>query len=103
MYEYLEELDQMSWSARGNVLNQYLRNTSIGTTVSNQASKSTGMDSIPARVLKVSAETISPSLSWIFNLCIKTGVHIDDWKKAWVDNGELNGVVFIDIRKAFEQ
>jgi hypothetical protein len=23
----------MNWSARGNVLNQYLRNTSIGTTV----------------------------------------------------------------------
>ena len=33
MYEYLEELDQMNWSARGNVLNEYLRNTSIGTTV----------------------------------------------------------------------
>ena len=31
--EYLEELDEMNWSARGNVLNQYLRNTSIGTTV----------------------------------------------------------------------
>jgi hypothetical protein len=31
--EYLEELDQMNWSARGNVLNQYLSNTSIGTTV----------------------------------------------------------------------
>ena len=33
MYEYFEELDEMNWSARGNVLNQYLRNTSIGTTV----------------------------------------------------------------------
>jgi hypothetical protein len=33
VYEYLEELDQMNWSARGNVLNQYLSNTSIGTTV----------------------------------------------------------------------
>ena len=33
MYEYLEELGEMNWSARGNVLNQYLRNTSIGTTV----------------------------------------------------------------------
>jgi hypothetical protein len=33
VYEYLEELDQMKWSARGNVLNQYLRNISIGTTV----------------------------------------------------------------------
>jgi hypothetical protein len=33
VYEYFEELDEMNWSARGNVLNQYLRNTSIGTTV----------------------------------------------------------------------
>ena len=33
VYEYLEELDQMNWSARGNVFNQYLSNTSIGTTV----------------------------------------------------------------------
>jgi hypothetical protein len=33
VYEYLEELDQMNWSARGNVLDQYLSNTSIGTTV----------------------------------------------------------------------
>ena len=36
MYEYLEELDEMNWSARGNVLNQYLRKTSIGTTVKNK-------------------------------------------------------------------
>ena len=49
-----------------------------------ETSKSTGMDSIPARVLKISAEIIIPSLTWIFNLCIKTGVYIDDWKKAWV-------------------
>jgi hypothetical protein len=33
VYEYLEELDEINWSARGNVLNQYLSNTSIGTTV----------------------------------------------------------------------
>jgi hypothetical protein len=33
VYEYLEELDEINWSAWGNVLNQYLRNTSIGTTV----------------------------------------------------------------------
>jgi hypothetical protein len=35
VYEYLEELDEMNWSAWGNILNQYLRNTSIGTTVKN--------------------------------------------------------------------
>jgi hypothetical protein len=39
VYEYLEELDEMNWSARGNVLNQYLRNTSIGTTVKTQPQK----------------------------------------------------------------
>jgi hypothetical protein len=33
VYEYLEELDEMNWSTWGNVFNQYLRNTSIGTTV----------------------------------------------------------------------
>ena len=49
-----------------------------------KSQKSTGIDSIPARVLKISAEIISPSLAWIFNLCMKTGVYIDDWKKAWV-------------------
>ena len=42
------------------------------------------MDSIPARVLKISGEIICSSLAWIFNLCSKTGVYIDDWKKAWV-------------------
>ena len=40
VYEYLEELDEMNWSARGNVLNQYLRNTLIGTTVINYYSSS---------------------------------------------------------------
>ena len=39
VYEYLEELDEMNWSARGNVLNQYLRNTSIGTTVNFEMNK----------------------------------------------------------------
>ena len=35
VYEYFEELDEMNWSALGlgNVLDQYMRNTSIGTTV----------------------------------------------------------------------
>jgi hypothetical protein len=33
----------MNWSARGNVLNQYLRNTSIGTTVIKTESKTFSM------------------------------------------------------------
>jgi hypothetical protein len=43
VYEYLEELDQINWSARGNVLNQYLRNTSIGTTVKQSLVKYTSL------------------------------------------------------------
>ena len=47
-------------------------------------SKSTGIDNIPAKALKLSADVICPSLTWIFNLSIKTGIYVDDWKKAWV-------------------
>jgi hypothetical protein len=42
------------------------------------------IDNIPARALKISAEIISPSLTWIFNLSIKTGIYVDEWKKAWI-------------------
>ena len=54
VYEYLEELDEMNWSARGNVLNQYLRNTSIGTTVS----------SLKCELMRVSCN---------FHLCLSKG------------------------------
>ena len=37
-------------------------------------SKSTGIDNIPAIALKLSAEVIGPSLTWIYNLSIKTGI-----------------------------
>ena len=47
-------------------------------------SKSTGIDNIPAIALKLSAEVIGPSLTWIYNLSIKTGIYVDEWKKAWV-------------------
>ena len=47
-------------------------------------SKSTGVDNIPARVLKLSAEMITPSLTGIFNFSIKTRIYVDEWKKAWV-------------------
>ncbi|CAB4022158.1 Hypothetical predicted protein, partial [Paramuricea clavata] len=49
-----------------------------------KTSKSTGIDTIPARALKIAAEIISPSLTWIFNLSIKTGIYVEEWKKAWV-------------------
>ena len=140
------------------------------------ASKSTGMDNIPAKVLKITANIIAPSLTYIFNLSLESGIYVDDWKLAkiipiyksedrkkcenyrpisilpviskvfeseifnqlydylnentllsdrqcgfrpkygtnaaliemchlWlshIDKGELNGVVFLDIRKAFD-
>ena len=47
-------------------------------------SKLTGIDNIPAKALKLSADVIGPSLTWIFNLSIKTGIYVYDWKKAWV-------------------
>ena len=46
--------------------------------------KSTGLDKIPAKVLGLSADIIVPSLSYIFNLSLATGIYIDDWKRARV-------------------
>ncbi|CAB4030377.1 Hypothetical predicted protein, partial [Paramuricea clavata] len=34
-------------------------------------SKSTGIDNIPAKALKISADIVGPPLTWIFNLSIK--------------------------------
>jgi hypothetical protein len=45
---------------------------------------STGIDNIPAKALKIAANIIGPSLTWIFNLSIKTGIYVDEWKKARV-------------------
>ena len=45
-------------------------------------SKATGMDAIPARILKMITSFIAPSLTFIFNLSIRT--YIDEWKLARV-------------------
>jgi len=47
-------------------------------------SKSTGLDKLPAKMLKIAANTIAPSLAYIFNLSLTTGIYIDDWKNARV-------------------
>ena len=131
------------------------------------------MDNTPAKVLKITANIIAPSLTYIFNISLQSGIYVDDWKLAkiipiyksedrkqcenyrpisilpaiskvfeseifsqlyehlnentllsdrqcgfrpkyaallemcvlWlshIDKGELNGVVFLDIRKAFD-
>ena len=49
-----------------------------------KVSKATGVDGIPAKILKLSSNIISPSLTYIFNLSISTGIFVDDWKKAKV-------------------
>ena len=46
--------------------------------------KATGPDAIPAFILKISAEEISPVLSIIFQKSLDTGVVPDDWKNAWI-------------------
>ena len=43
-----------------------------------KTSKATGIDNIPAKVLKISAEVVGPALSWIYNLSIKTGIYVDE-------------------------
>ncbi len=48
-------------------------------------SKFTGLDKIPANVLKLTADIIAPSLSSIFNLSLETGIYVDDWKRARVN------------------
>ena len=64
-----------------------------------KVSKSTGLDKIPAKVLKITSSIIAPSLTFIFNLSLSSGIFMDDWKMlvcAWfikvmtvVNYGEL--------------
>ena len=47
-------------------------------------SKGAGLDKIPAKMLRIAADIIAPSLTYIFNLSISTGVFVHDWKDARV-------------------
>ena len=49
-----------------------------------KANKATGLDKIPSKILKLSASLVAPSLTYIFNLSLATGIYIDDWKRARV-------------------
>ena len=42
------------------------------------------MDNIPVKILKMSLYIIAPSLTAIFNMSLKSGVYIDEWKLARV-------------------
>ena len=46
------------------------------------ASKSTGRDNIPAKVQKITANIIAPSLTYIFNIFLQSGIYVNDWKLA---------------------
>ena len=46
------------------------------------ASKSTGMDNILTKVLKITANIIAPSFKYIFNVSLESGIYVDDWKLA---------------------
>ena len=39
---------------------------------------------MPAKFLKISADVIAQSFTYIFNLSLKCGVNVDEWKKARV-------------------
>ena len=47
-----------------------------------KATKSTGLDKIPAKILKFSSDIIAPSLAYIFNLSLETSIYVDDRKRA---------------------
>ena len=49
-----------------------------------KANKSTGLDAIPAKILKLAAHIIAPSLTYIFNLSLQSGIYVNDWKRARV-------------------
>ena len=48
------------------------------------ASKSCGLDKIPANILKDCNEIIPPYLTYIYNCSISTAIFPDDWKMARV-------------------
>ena len=45
-------------------------------------SKTTGLDKIPNRLLKIAANVVAPSLTGIFNQSLVTGIFPSDWKMA---------------------
>ena len=49
-----------------------------------KTSKSPGLEKISVKLLKEAGDTIIPSLAFLFNLSLCTGVFPDDWKFARV-------------------
>lgn len=57
------------------------------------ATKSTGLDNISPKFLKICAYIITPSLTKLINLCIKTGIFPESWKNSKVYPLHKNGSV----------
>ena len=49
-----------------------------------KVSKSTGTDKIPAKMLRIAADVVAPSLTFIFNSSLSTGIFVDEWENARV-------------------
>jgi hypothetical protein len=49
-----------------------------------KANKSIGLDAIPAKILKPAAHILAPSLRYIFNLSLQSGIYVNDRKRARV-------------------
>jgi hypothetical protein len=47
-------------------------------------SKGAGLDKILAKMLRIAADIIASSLTYIFNLAFSTGVFVENWKDAKV-------------------
>ena len=53
--------------------------------------KATGLDNIPCKLLKITADVVAPSLTCIFNQSLLTGIYPSDWKLAKVTPIFKNG------------
>ena len=49
-----------------------------------KVTKSTGLVTIPAKILKIASSIIAQYLTFTFNLSLSSGIFIDDWKNARV-------------------
>ena len=53
--------------------------------------KATGLDNIPCKILKIAADVVGPSLTFMFNQSLLTGICPSDWRLAKVTPTFKNG------------
>ena len=57
--------------------------------------KSSGLDKIPNKLLKIAADVIAPFLTEIYAKSIYTGIFPNEWKEARVSSVYKNGTVIV--------